>query len=75
MNPLPTSGTIEYTTNIEDKLFLGLPWKNSQQNDLSGIFASLFSWSYHVSVDSVSERSRAVFICNTKAFRCHKYSN
>jgi hypothetical protein len=33
VNPLPTTGTIEYTTNIEDKLFLGLPWKISQQKD------------------------------------------
>ncbi len=41
----------------------------------SGIFASLFSWGYHVYVDSMSERFCTVFICNTKAFRYYKYSN
>jgi hypothetical protein len=62
VNPLPTTGTIEYTTNIEDIPFLGLPWKISQQKDS----ASLFSWGYHVSVDFVSELFCAVLLATQK---------
>jgi hypothetical protein len=42
VNPLPTSGTIEYTTIIEDIPFLGLPWKNSQQKDSAAFLRLCF---------------------------------